>query len=325
MRKTSKKISLGFIALILVLLAVSPAMGEWIWSPELKGFINPRRVVMETPELQLGYAMQLFEERRYDRSIKEYTRFLEAYHDSDLGDRAQFGIAESFENMGKIERASEEYFKVIANYSDSQLFDDVLRKEYEIADSFFQEGERGKRWWNLFRDNGYESARQVYEQIVKNQPFSPRSSPYQTAEAEFRIGLSHYAQKHYLEAELQFQRVWEQYRNTQWGQEAFRGLADVLYLSASPVGYNQSHTQKAEQAYKDFLVYFPNHERRGEAEQRVMELREKQAQNEYEVGRFYEKRLQFDAAILTYRKLIRNFPDTTWGAQAGQRIENLKN
>ncbi len=321
MRKMAKKVS---FCLAIAAFAIPPASGEWVWTPELKGFINPRKVVMETPELQLGYARQLSQDGSHDRSIQEYQRFLQGYHDSELCDRAQFGIAESFENMGKKTKASQEYFKVIANYPETSLFNDVMRKEYEIADEFYQMGMRGGSRWKIFGDNGYQSARQVYEQIVKNQPYSLRSSPYQAAEAEYRIALCHYELKEYLEAELQFQRVWEQYRDTQWGQEAFLGLADCFYRSASPSAYSQAHTQRAERAYQDFLAYFPTHERRNEAQERVAKLREQQARSEYEVGQFYGKRLQFQAAVLTYKNVIQKFPDTTWAVQAGERIRDLK-
>jgi len=271
----------------------------------------------ETPELQLEYARGLMLSGDYRKALRETEKFVEYYGSSDLADENQFLRGEILMAQGNYMEASSAFQQLIAAYPDSDQYEASVENQYEIGDRYYMRGEQlaGKKW-RLFRNRPYKRAADVYTMVVDNQPFTPAA-----AEAQYKIGLCHYARKQYIDAAFEYRRVVEDYSDSDWVNEASYGLAMCYYQAALSPAYDQTPSELAVSAIDDFAARFPQDERTGQLKEKRSEMRESIAMQRLETARFYERRREFPAAKLYYELLAEEFPDTIAGTQALEWLE----
>jgi len=59
----------------------------------------------------------------------------------------------------------------------------------------------------------------------------------------------------------------------------------------------------------------------GDAEKNIEKLKEKEAEANFNTGRFYEKQKAYEAARIYYEDVISNYPDSVWAAKALERLQ----
>lgn len=215
---------------IVLVLASGFAQAQWTWTPQTGRFVNLKRMPKETPELQLEYARTLMVEGDYRKAFRETEKFVEYYGSDVLADENQFLRGEIQMAQGQWMNAAKSFQQLIAAYPDSDRYDEAVRKQYDIGDQYYARGEQlaGKKW-RIFRNRPYKRAGEVYTMVVDNQPFAPAA-----AEAQYKIGLCHYARKQYIDAAFEYQRVVEDYSASDWVNDASFGLAMCYYEASLP-------------------------------------------------------------------------------------------
>src|SRR6185295_11279506 len=128
------------LLIALLTLPASTASAGWAWSPQT-GWIGPSGAVKDTPQEQLAFATKFFEEKDYERTIKECKKLLKAYKDSREAAEAQYLMGRSYAETGDYYRAFKEYRKTVQVYPSSARFDEILEREYEIG-NFFLAGKK---------------------------------------------------------------------------------------------------------------------------------------------------------------------------------------
>lgn len=313
MRTMPRTIAMGWAlgCLAAVLLAV-PAQAQWTWTPQTGRWINLDRLPKETAELQYEFARSLYLEGQYAKALRETDKFDSFYGDSEYADDNQFLRGEIRMAQGKNRDAARAFQEVVANYPDSDLFDDVIAKQYEIGDRFFAQGEaRADDRWRLFKNRPYRRAAEVYGMVVQNQPFTNAA-----AEAQYKIGLCNFAQDKYIEAAYDYRRVVEEYGGSDWVDEASYGLAQCYYKESHPPQYDQAPSELTIEAVNAFVRRFPADPRVTELEAQKAEMLERIATQRLMTAQYYEKRRKFDAARIYYNVVVNQFPDTDAAAQA---------
>jgi outer membrane protein assembly factor BamD len=295
------------LAAVALWLGVSTAAhAQWTWTPETKRWINVKRMPKETPELQLEYARSIMMEGDYKKALREADKFSDFYSDSELADQNQFLRAEVRMKQGKLDLAARDFQQVVSAYPKSELYDEVIAQQYAIGDHFYEKGQRREqRPFGLFAEAPYKKAIKVYGMVIDNQPFTPAA-----AEAQYKLGLCHFAREEFVEAAYEYRRVVEDYTNSDWVDEASYGLAETYYVSALPPDYDQTTSKLAIEAIDEFKVRFPEDERVAELEGKRSEMQERIARQRLQTARFYEKRRDFKAARLYYEVVVEQFPET---------------
>lgn len=299
-------------ALILSLTIHHVASAQWTWTPETKRWVNVKRLPKETAELQLEYARSFLTSGNYKKALRETDKFSDYYGDSEYADDNQFLRGEIRMAQGSYQNAAREFQQVVANYPDSDLFDEVVDKQYEIGDYFYEKGQRraGRRF-GLFAKAPYKKAIETYNMVIDNQPFSQAA-----AEAQYKVGLCHFARKEYVEAAYEYRRVVEDYAGSEWVDEASYGLAETYYKSSLPPDYDQSPSKLAIDAIDEFKVRFPGDERVSDLDAKRAEMRERIAEQRLRTARFYERRGDYTAARLYYEVVVEQFGETNPAEQA---------
>lgn len=318
------------VVLVAGLAIVAPSLCEaqFVWTPETGRFINMKRLPKETAELQVEYARTLLVQGNPKGALSETTKFSEFYADSEYADENQFLRGEIRLSQGSHMDAAKEFQQVIANYPDSELFNQVIDRQYEVGDTLFRIGEEkaadsDKRKWyklglkiSLFGNRPFKRAIDVFEMVIENEPFTDAA-----AQAQYKIGLSHFAREEYIEAAFEYRSVIEDYPDSSWVDDASFGLAQTYRRASLEPFYDQAPSELAIDATEEFFARYPGDERGEELAGLKEEMREKIAEQRMLSARFYEKRRMENSARIYYEVVAEEFSNTYAALEAKRWLE----
>lgn len=288
------------------------ASAQWTWTPQTGRWINMKRMPKETPELQVEYVRTIMAEGNYRKALRETDKFENFYGDSPFADENQYLRGEIKLAQGQKMDAAKEYQKLLTSYPDTEHYEDAIAKQYQIADAYYDTGLKHlDQKWRPFRKRPLNRAIQVYAMVIDNQPFTPAA-----AQAQYKVGLCHYARKEYLEAAFEYRRVIEDYSDSDWVDEASYGLAETYYDMSFPPDYDQMPSRLAIEAVDSFKDRYPDDPRNSDLAGKRGEMRERIAQQRLINARFYERRKKASAAKIYYEIIAKDFSDTASAEEA---------
>jgi outer membrane protein assembly factor BamD len=268
---------------------------------------------------QLDVAQQAFTSGDYDTTLHAAHRILRVWPLSDYAPDAQYLVGRSLEATGRDEAAFNAYQNIIEKYPRSNRYEDVLWRQYEIANRFL-----GGQW---FRVLGYiplypsmNQTAQLFDKIVNNGPYSD-VAPH----AQLRIGAAREKQKNYPDAVKAYATAADRYYNqpTIASDALFR--EGVSYArQAAKAEYDQNTAVQAIERFTDFITLFPDDRRVSQAQRAIGALKTEQVRGNYEIARFYEKSRKWNGALVYYNEVLQLDPNSPYAASARQRIETLK-
>jgi outer membrane protein assembly factor BamD len=244
---------------------------------------------------------------------------------SDYAPRAEYLIGRCLETSGKDEAAFNAYQAIIKKYPHSDSYEDVLWRQYEIANRFLG-GEFFRLWGTIPLYRSMDETAKLFSEIVTNGPYSDVAP-----KAQLQIGAARVKQKNYPDAVMAYELAADRYHN----QPAI--ASDALYREglayqkqASTAEYDQGTAGQAIAAYTDFITLFPDDKRVPDAQKAIASLKTQQVEGNFKVAKFYEQSKilnaaqRRDGALVYYNEVLQLDPNSPFAAQARQRIEQLK-
>ncbi len=167
-------------------------------------------------------------------------------------------------------------------------------------------------------DGAYEPAQKTLDFLRDQYPFSKFAVEAELLEADMLFD-----QEKYEEAAAAY-RAFEELHPThsKLGYAVFRRGLSYEELSLPP-DRDQTGTHNAIEAYQKLLYLRPEGEHAAEARERMEKLRQRLAEHELYVARYYKRRKMYDAARGRVAYLVRNFPDTPARQEAEQLAREL--
>ena len=269
---------------------------------------------------QLDVAQEAFDTKKYSIAIKASRHLVKTWPLSDYAPQAQYLLGRCYEAKGQDERAFNAYQGVVENYPQSKHLDEVLKRQYAIAGRFL-----GGEWFRLWNYIPYpqffdrERVPSLYEKIVKNAPFSEIAP-----QAQMKIGESREKQRHYPEAVKAFERAADRYSDQP------RIAADALYRvgmayrkQSKTAEYDHGASSQAIDSLTDFITLYPDDPRVPEAQKTIEDLKGEEAQGNFDIAEFYQKRGGWKGALIYYNEVLSD-PSSPLASVARQRIEKIK-
>ena len=135
-------------------------------------------------------------------------------------------------------------------------------------------------------------------------------------DAQLGIARAYACSKQYLLAGAEFTRFVELYRTDPRVEDA--SYESILaYSKLSPTyELDQTYTATAIQYIDAYVRQYPAGTHTAEVQTLLGELREKLAHKQFEEGRLYERRDLFEAAVLSYQKLLADYPASAYADDA---------
>jgi outer membrane protein assembly factor BamD len=270
----------------------------------------------KNPKEQLEIAQKFQSKKDYDHAVSAYRRLIRRWPTSQAAQDARLGLGESLVSLGYLYKGFKEYQQLIEKHPNSPHFDTVLERQFEVGNRFLA-GEKHKIWrFRLF--SGIDKAVEVFEQVVKNGPYS-KVGP----QAQFNIGLVYEKQKDYLSAVPAFEKVLERYPKDALAEEAQFQIGWAYKQEAGHAGYDQNNANEAIAAFSDYLLRYPNGQKVAQAEELRGALKHEQSKGLFRIGEFYEKQRNYKAALLYYNEVIEQNPKSHWANTAQKKVALL--
>jgi outer membrane protein assembly factor BamD len=275
---------------------------------------------------QLEVAEEAFKNSDYSTTLHAAYRILKVWPLSDYAPRAEYLIGRCLEMQRRDEAAFDKYQDLLKRYPRSQNYDEVLWRQYEIANRFYG-GEFFRIFWGyLPLYTSMDETAKMYSKIVNNGPYS-EVAPH----AQLQIGAAREKDKDYEAAVKAYETAADRYHNQPViAADAMYRWAIAYQKQSTKAEYDQGKAGQAIAAYTDFMTVFPDDKRGADAQQAIIMLKAEQVRGSFVVAQFYENSKTLSAtqrrngAIVYYNEVLQLNPNSPYAAQARQRIEALK-
>lgn len=310
MRKTILFVLTGFLVCSI------PAEAGWIWTPDVGKWMNTKQAAKDTPEEQLAWAMEFFNNKDWDRAIEEFQKLPDVFPNSRLAAEGVYHAGLAFEEKGDLGKAADSYQKLVDKYPYSDRIKDAMRREFEIANKFAS-GEKLKVL-GVPALAGGDKALELYKHIVKNAPFGTFGD-----QAQYQIGELLKKTGEFEEAQRAFQAVIDEYPGSEFAPKAKFQIGECAMLASKRGPYNEQSAERAIEQFEGYKREFPSDAQAIEAEESIKTLRAKKALTTLETAQFYEKQGKLKSARVYYQEIVSKYPDTQYAEIARRKATEL--
>jgi len=155
-----------------------------------------------------------------------------------------------------------------------------------------------------FENEKHQRAIPYFQKIVENYPFSIHAVP-----AELKIAESYFLDKKYAEALVHLQSF-EELHPTNEQIPYVIWMKGYSYLEQfSTIDRDVTSLENAERELEKLRKRFPDNARAEEARSLLVEIRQKLAEHDFYVARFYYRGGEYRAALPRFQRIIERFPE----------------
>jgi len=307
------------IALSLVsLLVFAPlSYGAWIWTPQTGKWLNPKSAVKDTAQEQLQAGMAFYDAKDYKKAIGDFDKVVRFYPNSIHAPIAQYYIGRSYENMEEYFHSYLAYQKVVDTYPHAKNREEIIMRQYNIGVMFYEGKKATVMGLPILPaiDKGIE----IFERVINNSPYGEYAD-----KSQFKMGESYKKTNRFAEAAMAFQKLVNDYPKSNLVEQANYQVAECGYLASLGYSYDQETTNAAIDKFEDFLASGGGENLVGSAKESLMILKEKRAQGLFETAGFYEKVGKRASAIVYYKEVVDQYPESKLAGESLNRIMKLE-
>ena len=297
------------LSAIFLFLFPSLSQADWIWTPETGKFINPKWEVKPTPEDQLEYAQSFRDQGNCKKAMVEYKKLIKAYPRAKEAPEAEFFTGQCLEDMDKPYEAYQAYQLVIDKYPFSERAAQIVGLEYNIANHLLEN--KGRSKWAEMVVGSDDRVIEIFRTVIKDAPYGKYA-----AISQYKIGLYLKEKGMYQEARDEFEKTMNDYPNSEWAQASKFQIAMADTSRASDAQHEQKVASVAMEEFNEFVKTHPDSQLTPEAKAQMARLKDKEAENNFVIAKFYQKQKNLKAARIYYKEVVNNYADTSWGPKA---------
>ncbi len=237
---------------------------------------------------------------------------------------AQYLLARCYEQRGQNEKAFKAYQKLIVEYPKLTNYNEIVERQFMIANRFLA-GEWFKIWDIIPFFPSMDKTIKLYEQIIKNGPYSDVAPPAQLniASAYEKGKVLGVTVPKYPEAAKAYERAADRYADQKWGTEALYKAGVTYTKQAKRAEYDQSIAAQAITTFTDFKTLHPEDPRVGETDKIIESLKTEQARGSFDIARYYEKKHRWQGAKIYYNDVLQKDPQSKFAELARLRIDAI--
>jgi outer membrane protein assembly factor BamD (BamD/ComL family) len=229
-------------------LVFTPGEG-WVYEPV--GGDNKWR--MTRAEDQAGVATAALEAGEYSMALKAARRTVKEWPLSDFAPDAQYVIGRALEGKKKDQKAFKAYQKLVETYPKSENYNEVLQRQFEIANRFL-DGQWFKLWGYVPFFPNMEKTADLYRDIIQNGPYSAVAP-----QAQMSIGTAWEKKEDYPLAVKAYERAADRYYDRPAvAAEALYKAGLAYQKQVKTAEYDQGVADQAISGFTDFITLYPD-------------------------------------------------------------------
>ncbi len=230
---------------------------------------------------------------------------------------ALFNSARMYEKQGKLEKAFHDYQTIVERYPRSEHFEPALEAEYTIAKAYLD----GRRVdvYGVPTIPSMAKAEEMFKKIVTNGPFS-KIAPL----AQYGIGQALEKSGSITSSVTAYQQVVDRYPNSEVAADAMYQIGYVYLQASRATGYDETAAVRAQEAFEDFLVKYPNSHKVPQAQDNLKTLQGRKSNDAFNIARFYDKQHNYKAAYVYYNEVLQQQPDSQQATRAKTRMDQIR-
>jgi outer membrane protein assembly factor BamD len=253
----------------------------------------------------------------YKRAGASYRLVVRRFPRADIAAEAQFKSGQMLEKEGKLQRAFYEYQALVQKYPRSPDFEAALQAQYTIGKAYLD----GKRVdiYGVPTLPSMSKAQEMFQKIVTNAPYG-RIAPL----AQYGIGQALEKSGSITSTVNAYQQVVDRYPNSDVAPNAMYQIGYVYFQASRATGYDQTAAVRAQEAFDDFLLRYPNSEKVPQAQDNLKALQGRKTENSYTIAKYYDKQKNYKAAYVYYNEVVQQQPDSPEAERAKQRMDQIR-
>ncbi|MEO0094712.1 MAG: outer membrane protein assembly factor BamD [candidate division WOR-3 bacterium] len=162
-----------------------------------------------------------------------------------------------------------------------------------------------ERAMEFYNNKKYDSAIKSFEKII----FYHASTEF-VDDAQFYLAKSYFEKRDYNQAITEFDYLIKNFPNSPFLEQGYLLRAKAYFLKAPGYEKDQTETKEAISLFDDFITRFPNSSYGDSVRLLILQARNRLAKKELENGRLYLKMKEYESAILYFKYVIENYPET---------------
>ena len=168
---------------------------------------------------------------------------------------------------------------------------------------------------DLMQQQNYRDAAKAFEEVDREHPYSEWAT-----RAEMMAAYAYYMSNQYDDAITAAKRYIELHPGNKDVPYAYYLVGICYYEQISDIGRDQELTHKAMDAFNELVRRFPDSDYARDAKLKLDLATDHLAGKEMEIGRYYEKRQAWVAAINRFRNVVEHYQTTTHVPEALHRL-----
>src|SRR5271169_2875656 len=160
---------------------------------------------------------------------------------------------------------------------------------------------------DAMKHNRFDVARMTLQTLINTYPDSEF-----IARAKLAVGDSWYAEggtASLAQAEQEYRDFETFFPNMPEAAEAQLKIANIQYQQMEKSDRDYTHAKRAEDEYRNLIMQYPDNPKLvKEGKLRLMEVQEVLADREFNIGKFYNTRLSYNASIARLQSLVEKYP-----------------
>jgi outer membrane protein assembly factor BamD len=271
----------------------------------------------EGPEAEWANVQKAVERGKLKRAIRHTEYLVTTWPDHALAVDALRLQGDLYFAREQFQEAFQSYQELIDSFAGRFDYEAVLRQQLEAARK-----QEDKVYKALFGLNSFQRptmAIPMYRQLLTNAP-QMKEAP----QILFDIAEIYHRKKNFNEAIQEYRILEQRYPNHPLAENAVLRMAEAFTARAERYPTDIRPLEGALDTLTYFKARFPESARMPEVRLSQKEVYDRMAKIRFEQAKFYEENLQRpQAALVGYRALLEQFPDSEWTVPARDRILDL--
>lgn len=160
---------------------------------------------------------------------------------------------------------------------------------------------------DYYEEKDYYRALQLFQQLINVYQGTEKAEKLQ-----FYYAYCYYYQKDNVLASYYFKRFVNNYPKSPLAEEAMFMNAYCYFLDSPSSSLDQENTYTAIKELQLFINLYPESARVEEANKLIDQLRAKLQRKDLDIANLYLKMRQYEAAIVSYKNVLKEYPDTEY-------------